>query len=49
MGEVDDAIRVTDEEAMGMARWLVERDGVFLGSSSAVNCEFLSFPLYSLH
>jgi cysteine synthase A len=40
---VDDAIRITDEEAMGMARWLVERDGIFVGSSSAVNCE-LPFP-----
>ncbi|GAM82691.1 hypothetical protein ANO11243_006740 [Dothideomycetidae sp. 11243] len=35
---VDDAIRVTDEQALEMARWLVERDGVFVGSSSAVNC-----------
>jgi cysteine synthase A len=35
---VDDAIRVTDEQAMAMARWLVEKDGIFVGSSSAVNC-----------
>jgi cysteine synthase len=35
---IDDAIRVTDAQAMGMARWLVERDGIFIGSSSAVNC-----------
>ena len=35
---VDDAIRVTDEMALRMARWLVERDGIFVGSSSAVNC-----------
>lgn len=35
---VDDAVRVTDEQACRMARWLVERDGVFVGSSSAVNC-----------
>lgn len=35
---VDDAIRVTDEQAMAMARWLVEKDGIFIGSSSAVNC-----------
>lgn len=34
---VDDAIKVTDVEAMRMARWLVERDGIFVGSSSAVN------------
>jgi cysteine synthase A len=36
---VDDAIRVTDEQAMLMAKWLVEKDGIFIGSSSAVNCE----------
>ncbi|KAK3362642.1 cysteine synthase-like protein [Lasiosphaeria hispida] len=35
---VDDAVRVTDEQACRMARWLVERDGIFIGSSSAVNC-----------
>jgi len=35
---VDDAIRVTDHQAMMMARWLVENDGIFVGSSSAVNC-----------
>lgn len=35
---VDDAIKVTDEQAMAMARWLVEKDGIFIGSSSAVNC-----------
>jgi cysteine synthase len=36
---IDDAIRVTDEQAMLMAKWLVEKDGIFIGSSSAVNCE----------
>lgn len=36
---VDDAVRVTDEQAMAMARWLVEKDGIFIGSSSAVNCK----------
>ncbi|KAF1959141.1 PALP-domain-containing protein [Byssothecium circinans] len=35
---IDDAIRVTDEQATVMARWLVENDGIFVGSSSAVNC-----------
>ncbi|KAF3920855.1 hypothetical protein ABW21_db0203066 [Orbilia brochopaga] len=35
---IDDAIRVTDEEACLMARYLVEQDGLFVGSSSAVNC-----------
>ncbi|KAI3324844.1 cysteine synthase-like protein [Xylariaceae sp. AK1471] len=35
---LDDAVRVTDEQACKMARWLVEHDGIFVGSSSAVNC-----------
>jgi len=34
---IDDAVRVTDEQACRMARWLVEKDGIFVGSSSAVN------------
>ena len=36
---IDDAFRVTDDQALGMARWLVEKDGIFAGSSTAVNCE----------
>lgn len=43
---VDDAIRVTDEQAMAMARWLVEKDGIFIGSSSAVNCKFEQLGLH---
>lgn len=39
---VDDAVRVTDAQALAMARWLVEKDGIFIGSSSAVNCEFFA-------
>ncbi|KAJ4179917.1 Cysteine synthase 2 [Fusarium falciforme] len=35
---IDDAVRVTDEQACRMARWLVEHDGIFVGSSSSVNC-----------
>ncbi|KAM0335280.1 hypothetical protein ACHAQA_000325 [Verticillium albo-atrum] len=35
---IDDAVKVTDEQACRMARWLVEKDGIFIGSSSAVNC-----------
>ncbi|CAI4219258.1 unnamed protein product [Parascedosporium putredinis] len=35
---IDDAVRVTDDQASRMARWLVEKDGIFVGSSSAVNC-----------
>ncbi|KAI4179515.1 MAG: hypothetical protein L6R41_007794, partial [Letrouitia leprolyta] len=34
---IDDAIKVTDEEALAMARLLVEKDGIFVGSSSSVN------------
>lgn len=36
---IDDAIKVSDSQAEAMARWLVENDGIFIGSSSAVNCE----------
>lgn len=39
---IDDATRVTDEQATSMARWLVEHDGIFVGSSSAVNCKLKS-------
>lgn len=35
---VDDAVKVSDEQAMKMARWLVEKEGLFVGASSAVNC-----------
>lgn len=35
---VDDAYRVTDEEAIKMSRFLVREDGLFVGSSSSVNC-----------
>ncbi|KAI0126637.1 tryptophan synthase beta subunit-like PLP-dependent enzyme [Xylariales sp. AK1849] len=35
---INDAVKVTDEQACKMARWLVEHDGIFAGSSSAVNC-----------
>jgi cysteine synthase len=34
---IDDAVKVTDEQACRMARWLVENDGIFVGSSSSVN------------
>lgn len=36
-GLVDGAVRVSDRVARRMAVWLVERDGVFVGSSSAIN------------
>ena len=35
---IDDAVKVDDEQALAMAKWLVEKDGIFVGSSSAVNC-----------
>ncbi|GAB7351575.1 hypothetical protein MBLNU459_g2198t1 [Dothideomycetes sp. NU459] len=35
---IDDAVRVSDAQALKMARWLVEKDGLFVGASSAVNC-----------
>lgn len=44
---IDDAVKVTDAQAKNMARWLVEQDGIFIGSSSAVNCEFFSNPMLS--
>ncbi|KAF9452780.1 PALP-domain-containing protein [Macrolepiota fuliginosa MF-IS2] len=34
---IDDAFRITDEEAVAMSRYLVKHDGLFLGSSSACN------------
>ena len=35
---IDDALRVSDQEAVEMAHWLLKKDGLFVGSSSAVNC-----------
>jgi len=37
MDIVDDAYRVTDVEAVAMSRYLVQNDGLWLGSSSACN------------
>ncbi|KAI0081987.1 PALP-domain-containing protein [Panus rudis PR-1116 ss-1] len=34
---ISDAFRVTDAEAVAMSRYLVQHDGLFLGSSSACN------------
>lgn len=45
---IDDAIRVTDEQATAMARYLVEKEGLFVGSSSAVNCKSIRCPSYVL-
>ena len=38
MNLIDDVIKVSDAQAMEMARWLVEKEGLFVGASSAVNC-----------
>lgn len=37
MGAVDDAVRVSDEESVDMSRYLLREEGLFVGSSSAVN------------
>lgn len=34
---ISDAFRITDAEAVAMSRYLVQHDGLFLGSSSACN------------
>lgn len=34
---IDDAVKVSDAQAVKMARWLVEKEGLFVGASSAVN------------
>ncbi|XP_052178544.1 cysteine synthase 2 isoform X1 [Diospyros lotus] len=38
MAELDGAFRGTDLEAVEMSRFLLKNDGLFLGSSSAMNC-----------
>ena len=38
MSLIDDAVKVTDAQAMRMAKWLVEKEGLFVGASSVVNC-----------
>ncbi|KAK9673746.1 hypothetical protein RND81_12G186200 [Saponaria officinalis] len=38
MAKLDGAFRGTDKEAVEMSRYLLKRDGLFLGSSSAMNC-----------
>ena len=37
------------EDLEAMARWLVEKDGIFIGSSSAVNCKFRNFYTVTKH
>ncbi|XP_034677953.1 cysteine synthase 2-like isoform X3 [Vitis riparia] len=38
MAELDGAFRGTDMEAVEMSRYLLKNDGLFVGSSSAMNC-----------
>lgn len=38
MAELDGAYRGTDKEAVEMSRFLLKNDGLFVGSSSAMNC-----------
>ena len=37
-GWIDDAIHVSDQQALDMSRFLMREDAIFVGSSSAVNC-----------
>mmetsp|Transcript_13259 Transcript_13259/g.29315 ORF Transcript_13259/g.29315 Transcript_13259/m.29315 type:complete len:465 (+) Transcript_13259:96-1490(+) len=34
---IDDAIQISDQEAVDMAHWLLREEGIFVGSSSAMN------------
>lgn len=34
---IDDAIRVSDQELLDMAHWILEHEGLLLGSSSSLN------------
>jgi len=45
---IDDAVKVTDDQARRMARWLCEKDGIFVGSSSSVNCKFAKCLCYAV-
>ncbi|KMT12938.1 hypothetical protein BVRB_4g090220 [Beta vulgaris subsp. vulgaris] len=38
MAKLDGAFRGTDKEAVEMSRYLLKNDGLFLGSSSSMNC-----------
>ncbi|KAJ1958738.1 Cysteine synthase 2 [Linderina pennispora] len=35
---LDGAVSVSDQEAVAMSRWLMNKDGLFVGSSAAINC-----------
>ena len=38
LATIDAAVKCSDREAVEMARYILEHDGLFVGSSSAVNC-----------
>lgn len=38
LDSIDRSIRVTDQEAVDMAHWMLRTEGLWMGSSSAMNC-----------
>jgi cysteine synthase A len=38
LASIDDAFHVTDQETVEMSRYLLRNEGLFVGSSSALNC-----------
>jgi cysteine synthase len=38
LASIDDAFFVTDQETVEMSRFLLRNEGIFVGSSSAINC-----------
>lgn len=37
LAQIDDAMRITDQEIVDTAHWLLRHEGLFVGSSSALN------------
>ena len=35
---IDDAIRITDQQCVDMAHYILRNEGIFIGSSSSLNC-----------
>jgi cysteine synthase A len=38
LAKIDDAFKVTDQEMVEMSRFLLREEGIFVGSSSGLNC-----------
>ena len=38
LAKIDDAFTVTDQEMVEMSRFLLREEGIFVGSSSSLNC-----------